>query len=951
MKENDVKHFIQRYTFDVDVDDKSDAKPVQDRLSVLFHNRITAILSNVFDEFDNPAYITKIDKLEIDLGEISDASLEDEFIARFERQLRAILGDMVQRIEQQGLSTSSTASRVPLTPAKIEIIGFFLEHGRMPSGAEAFRQGAEKMLLELIELNPKAIVATLAKALAKKPAAALRIVRQFSRQTLEMLFKAAVPHKLFYVRAQEKEISEAVVKITGYFLSRVREETLVAIVRYIFSSEKVDFSPQKFRKAVAKSMAKALGSAILPAFETETSGQKARTGEAVGKLAEYRAVLVKLFRKPGAGVSVSEVVEAWEYLLREEPAYLRKILVDYALSVEAMAGLIAYLPIEAVRLLVRTMFPQDAPKVLEVAVAVIAAHSSLAQGKGGSEAFVTLVYASIVHQIVQKGAGITRQVTVAAQLKKDLAKVSTVPTALIADWEAFDIPGAITSEQKREAERKIAAEKAEKEAAKQLEEQERDTRKEEEEQLAKEKEASRLAEEAAEALVAEEKLRAAEKEKEVAEKEILAEKEEELKKEKAEAELQEAEEAEAEAETEAAEAEAEAETEAEAAEKAAKEEEERRKTAEKLEEEEPQDEELLGEMDESEGREEEKKKGAVTEESEESDPRTKDSEAHKEEEQSELAKEVDHADEVAYEKDEHLDEESAASPDSEEGEGEVDDPFRPRYPKRKAEPVGFESLATVEGSIEFIFYYFRHGKQPWWASNVRQRKVGPLLADVIKDRPESLVKAAKVLIEQSPRSEYSQIITRIIQELDELVLMRFMEKMAPETIGFMVTVARALAVFYDAKWREIDTPSHLGNRNAFAWFYSIKYVFEYLSSNQRPAEMLAYVLTKVAKDIQFPPREFIQEMEALATEAIAEGEHRFGPFKTMLPQADQTFNIAEPSLHPGEAKALEAAQKAVEEARKAAVLEAEKRAKDEALEVERKEQAVAKQKAEEAISA
>ncbi|MEM6271164.1 MAG: contractile injection system tape measure protein [Bacteroidota bacterium] len=443
MKASDAGHYVQRFTFDVQVGRKQDAKPVQDRLSAIFNNRLERMLERLLDELDDPSYIIKLNTIEIDLGEIKEDSLESDLYYKLKTALEKEIGKRVRLIRGSPIIDPDIGTKVPLAPAKIDLLAYFLEYGRMPSGGEMFKSSIEEIFREMVTRSPDQMVALLHRVLPEKPVAARRIVRQFRRSTLEELVQIAAPSHVFFLRSQETEMVRLIPGLTGHSPSRVREENRIALLKYLFSEPEPRFETPTYREEMRKALTKELGSPVAQIFpatdESEDAPKRSVPGREIGRM---RAVVTKALRSGPEAVNSARLIEAWEFLVRQAPEELRQTIGRSSPDAAPIAQMMENIPVAAVRLFVRNVLAQTADQVFEVAVAVISEFVALRSENTADENFVRQVYAAILYRISTGEQSTSAPEKIAEAIRQHLATVDEVPAELLAGWSTWGIPGA-----------------------------------------------------------------------------------------------------------------------------------------------------------------------------------------------------------------------------------------------------------------------------------------------------------------------------------------------------------------------------------------------------------------------------------------------------------------------------------------------------------------------------
>ncbi|MDJ0703459.1 MAG: contractile injection system tape measure protein, partial [Leptolyngbyaceae cyanobacterium MO_188.B28] len=81
------RHIIKQQILELRVDSQIQAIELQNRLSALYRSKVVPLIDACCNQFSNPDAILRIDRLDIDLGEIDIQNLEHEFVEKVMTQL------------------------------------------------------------------------------------------------------------------------------------------------------------------------------------------------------------------------------------------------------------------------------------------------------------------------------------------------------------------------------------------------------------------------------------------------------------------------------------------------------------------------------------------------------------------------------------------------------------------------------------------------------------------------------------------------------------------------------------------------------------------------------------------------------------------------------------------------------------------------------------------------
>lgn len=168
-------HVIKRLTVEITLAKKENAWQLQQLLSRIFQQQFPALLDRCLSEAGRPDCLHRIDRLELDLGELASSRLEDELLEKIDAALRQALS------EQLGHVHSAPVVKQPddILLAHQELFEHFIREGYMPWWADSSqRHTPEKSLAALLKDAPNALKHLLAK-LIQEPRSLQRLISYF----------------------------------------------------------------------------------------------------------------------------------------------------------------------------------------------------------------------------------------------------------------------------------------------------------------------------------------------------------------------------------------------------------------------------------------------------------------------------------------------------------------------------------------------------------------------------------------------------------------------------------------------------------------------------------------------------------------------------------------------------------------------------------------------------
>lgn len=182
------RHTIGQAVFDISFDSRTAAIEQEAELGSYIRERLLPLADDIFNELAADGTVSKIDHLEIDLGDIAYADFQDEMADRFRDRLRSVLADKVE-----ALAVAPGAHEFTLTPRQAELkqLWDFLATGRwqaVPPSAAEF----EHMLSRILDSSGEELVLQLRKS-PNSEIAVRRMIRQFPQEMLSRMIRQITP--------------------------------------------------------------------------------------------------------------------------------------------------------------------------------------------------------------------------------------------------------------------------------------------------------------------------------------------------------------------------------------------------------------------------------------------------------------------------------------------------------------------------------------------------------------------------------------------------------------------------------------------------------------------------------------------------------------------------------------------------------------------------------------
>lgn len=185
-------HSIGRINLRLTFGSENQAKSLSDKYLLVLKQQALPALEALLDQYDQPGYILKIDKLQLDLGDFRGRAPEQTLVER-------LITQMEQQLVGLTANTSSSwtekAQKVPVAVSKLEAFKTFLITGTLPSMVESMEFSKE--IQSLWEASSVDFFAMLIKAFRQKGQVALqRLSYQLPEKLLVKLVHYSLNNKI-----------------------------------------------------------------------------------------------------------------------------------------------------------------------------------------------------------------------------------------------------------------------------------------------------------------------------------------------------------------------------------------------------------------------------------------------------------------------------------------------------------------------------------------------------------------------------------------------------------------------------------------------------------------------------------------------------------------------------------------------------------------------------------
>lgn len=198
---NPLTHQIGKVVLNLNFSSEKEALQVQNSFPTAFENRVKSMLDDVFNDFSANGETVVIDKIDLNLGEISLVNFDESL----KKQLRQKLSETI--MENQAKPGIEKVSRISSSNLPYEILLFFIEYGHLPWWAESTTLG---QLEHDISTQKTAIHTEIRSRFLKIVStenARKRITKQLSPDFQKHLFSIVYPEKAGFISQISDELN------------------------------------------------------------------------------------------------------------------------------------------------------------------------------------------------------------------------------------------------------------------------------------------------------------------------------------------------------------------------------------------------------------------------------------------------------------------------------------------------------------------------------------------------------------------------------------------------------------------------------------------------------------------------------------------------------------------------------------------------------------------------
>ena len=249
-----MHHAIQRILFDVEIEERARAEEIQNRISDHYRRRLESVIEACLTEAASADTVHIFDRIELDLGPISEARMEAEMEDKIRTALRKALSD---KLNAPGWVTTPGEGAVSIDQNRLRLLESFLRRGFFPWFAGMQAPNPDTLLEEIIKALPRDLERMIRRLGQKAPVRrrlAFQFVEPSIHRVVRLLEQTHADLILTYARdVQRVHEDKPVVPEPARTFRRVRWEL---ILTYLLVERGSYFNTRSFIKSFLQQMAR-----------------------------------------------------------------------------------------------------------------------------------------------------------------------------------------------------------------------------------------------------------------------------------------------------------------------------------------------------------------------------------------------------------------------------------------------------------------------------------------------------------------------------------------------------------------------------------------------------------------------------------------------------------------------------------------------------------------------
>jgi len=250
---NNQQHRIFRLTIDLSLPPDEEPSPIQDRISAILKRSLYQKINSVFAEYDDASLNVKLDRLNLDLGQIEINRLEMDFSNQVEEEFRTAL----LKLKENNPTKENSSEEVSALSSPLETLEFFLEKGSFPWWmTKDISKEPIQLFQQTFQREPAKLKSVISKIIGFEWPRK-RIVNSFGEKEIKQIIKLLNPINSEIIIAYNEKLAKQHEKkpILKVGRKEFRKVGWEVILKYLFEERGSEFNQRIFLKKILKDVA------------------------------------------------------------------------------------------------------------------------------------------------------------------------------------------------------------------------------------------------------------------------------------------------------------------------------------------------------------------------------------------------------------------------------------------------------------------------------------------------------------------------------------------------------------------------------------------------------------------------------------------------------------------------------------------------------------------------
>lgn len=204
---------------------------------------------------------------------------------------------------------------------------------------------------------------------------------------------------------------------------------------------------------------------------------------------------------------------------------------------------------------------------------------------------------------------------------------------------------------------------------------------------------------------------------------------------------------------------------------------------------------------------------------------------------------------------------------------------RPNTEETGVQEQGKEDEQTIR--LDFVRYYLEESKSPWWAEGEIRESLESVTLKLLKESPRKLTDVLQQIIKESTKSKRTTVVKNLLKEFSTSGVQQIVEAIEPDFIGFILTEVLMVEKLI-AKQDDLGISIPSSSKKRLMWEPVLQYVFIEQGANFDVQQFVKITIKEIAGQLRIKSGNLVQKLKTIVNNAVQAGELRFSPLENMI---------------------------------------------------------------------